>query len=107
MSDANEAIEFLYRQAPKYAQAKADRVYIEEYRKSKKALLMKSSRETTSAAQERDAYASQEYIDLLDGLKQAIEIEVTLMWQLEAAKLRIEVYRTESANNRFLDKATQ
>jgi len=107
MSDANEAIEFLYRQAPKYAQAKAERVFIEEFRKSKKALLMQSSRETTSAAQERDAYASQEYIDLLDGLKQAIEIEVTLMWQLEAAKLRIEVYRTESANNRFLDKATQ
>jgi len=107
MSDANDAIEFLYKQAPKYAQAKAERVFIEEFRKSKKALLMKSSRETTSAAQERDAYASQEYIDLLDGLKQAIEIEVTLMWQLEAAKLRIEVYRTESANNRFLDKVTQ
>lgn len=39
----NEAVDYLYRQGAKYAEAKAHRVYLEEYRKSQKAMLMKSA----------------------------------------------------------------
>ena len=38
-----KAIEFILENAPKFAQAKAQRVYLEEFRKTKKALLMKDA----------------------------------------------------------------
>ena len=103
--DPHDAVDFIYRQAPKYAQAKADRVYLEEFRKSKKALLMRASGEGPISAQERDAYSHSEYIALLDGLKAAVEAEETLRWGLVAAQARVEIWRTESANNRAMDKA--
>lgn len=105
--DPHDAVDFIYRQAPKYAQAKADRIYLEEFRKSKKSLLMKASGETAVAAQEREAYSHAEYIDLLLGLKAAVEAEETLRWGLVAAQARVEIWRTESANNRSVDRATQ
>ena len=100
----NNAIAYIIEHSGEFAAAKADRIYIEEFRKSKKALLMKESRETSSVAQERDAYAHIEYIDLLDGLKAAIEKEEVLKWMLVAAQARIEVWRTEQANNRTQDR---
>lgn len=105
--DPHDAVDFIYRQAPKYAQAKAERVWIEEFRKSKKALLMKSSGENAVAAQEREAYSHPEYVALLEGLKAAVEAEETLRWGLVAAQARVEIWRTESANNRSVDRATQ
>lgn len=109
MSDINphDAVDFIYRQAPKYAKAKAERVWIEEFRKSKKALLMKACPESSIAAQEREAYADPEYRALLDGLKAAVEAEETLRWGLVAAQARVEIWRTEQANNRVMDRATQ
>jgi hypothetical protein len=100
-------VDFIYRQAPKYAKAKAERVYLEEFRKSKKALLMKGSGESAVAAQEREAYSHPEYQALLEGLKAAVENEETLRWGLVAAQARVEIWRTESANNRSIDRATQ
>ena len=42
MSDKsiNDAVDFLYTHGAKFAEAKAHRVYLEEFRKSKKAILM-------------------------------------------------------------------
>ena len=100
----HDAIDYIIKHSGEFAAAKADRVYIEEFRKSKKALMMKDSRETTSAGQERDAYAHSEYIDLLAGLKAAVEKEEVLKWMLVAAQARIEVWRTEQANNRTQDR---
>lgn len=103
--DPHEAVDFIYRVAPLYAQAKAERVFIEEFRKSKKALLMKASGEGAIGAQEREAYAHPEYTALLDGLKAAVEKEETYRWQLVSAQMRGDLYRTQSANNRMMDKA--
>jgi len=41
--DINDAVDYLYTHGRKYAQAKAHRVYLEEYRKSQKAMLMKAA----------------------------------------------------------------
>ena len=103
----NQAVDFILKNAKKFAKAKAERVYLEEFRKSKKALLMQASTESTSVAQERDAYAHEEYRQLLDGLKQAVEIEEQLRWTLIAAQARIEIWRSQEASNRLQDKATQ
>ncbi len=94
--------------APALAKAKSQRVYLEEFRKSKKALLMKEAmlqKIEAANAQEREAYAHPEYLELLNGLAAAIEAEETLKWRMEAARLRVEIWRTESANNRMVDRA--
>jgi len=103
----NQAVDFILKNAKLFAKAKSERVYLEEFRKSKKALLMKDSRETTSAAQERDAYAHDEYIELLQGLKQAVEVEEQLRWTLIAAQARVEIWRSQEASNRLQDRAAQ
>jgi hypothetical protein len=107
--DPNKAVDFLLKNAKLFAKAKSDRVYLEEFRKSKKALLMQEAffaGVDTMAGQERDAYARQEYRDLLDGLKEAVEVEETLKWKMTAAQLRVEIWRTLQANNRLIDKST-
>ena len=107
MSDPHKAVDFLIANSEKFAQAKAQRVYLEEFRKSKKALLMQESGDKAANAQERDAYAHTEYVALLEGLKSAVEVEEQLRWMLIAAQARIEIWRTEQANARAEGKATQ
>ena len=96
---ANKAVTFILENAAKYAQAKATRVQLEEYRKSKKAILM-SNEEGTLGAKEMYAYAHPEYVDLLFQIKEAIAQEEELRWLLEAAKLRVEVWKTEEYTKR-------
>jgi hypothetical protein len=111
MNDApHTAVDFIIKNAPKYGKAKGHRIQIEEFRKSKKSLLMKDALLNgfeAANAQEREAYANSEYIDLISGLAVAVEEEETLKWQMEAAKMRVEIWRTEQANNRTIDRATQ
>ena len=105
-----KAIDYIIANAPKYAKAKAERIYLEEFRKTKKALLMKVAMEMgyeSAAAQEREAYAHPEYQELLKGLAVAIEEEETLKWMLTAAQMKSEIWRTESANERSGIKATE
>jgi len=85
-------------------QASADRSYLEAFLKSKLALLMSESTETTMAGKEMYAKSHPDYIALLYGIKEAQNQEVTLKWQMDSAKITIEIYRTESANNRAIDK---
>lgn len=95
----------MHEYGPLFAQAKADRIYLEEYRKSVKSRLMKASGETTLAAQEREAYANTEYVAFLDGLKAAVEQEETLRWKLVQAQAAIDVWRSQNASNRNMDKS--
>ena len=105
--DPHKAIDYIIANAKKFAKAKAERIYLEEFRKSKKALLMAQSSAQAANAREQDAYAHPEYIALLEGLKQAVEVEEALRWDLIAAQARVEVWRTEQANNRAQDRAAQ
>ena len=104
------AVDYLYTHGKKYAEAKAHRTYLEEYRKSQKAMLMKQAmadgRAKSSAAAEMEAYADPAYVQALRGLEAAVEAEETLRWALVAAQARIDIYRTQSANDRAMDRAT-
>ena len=105
-----EATEKIREKAPAYGEAKAQRVYLEEFRKSQKALLMKEALEMgfeAANAQEREAYSSPHYQKLLKGLAAAIEQEETLKWELESLRLDVEVWRTREATNRMQDRAHQ
>ena len=104
---ANKAREFIWKNAAVLGKATADRSYLEAFLKSKLALLMKDSKESSFAGKEMDAKSHDEYIALLYGIKEAQELEVTLKWKMESAKITVEIYRTESANNRTIDRAMQ
>ena len=84
-----------------YAKARAERVYIENFLRCKKSLLMQDCDEKTSAAKETYAYAHPEYMALLDGLKSAVEIEEKCRWALEKFKIEFEHWRTLQANERW------
>lgn len=89
--------------AKQYAKAEAQRTYLTEFRKSKKAMLMKMAEGrgiTTAALQERDAYADPEYRELLDGLKVATEEAERLRWELRISEMGAELWRTAQANQR-------
>lgn len=86
-----------------FAQAQAEADHLAEFRKSKKALLMKEAEVSgvkTAAIQERDAYAHPEYVALLHGLKTATERALSCKWRLELARMRFEWARTKAANRR-------
>lgn len=102
--DAQKAIDFIRDQAPKYAEAKANRTYIEQYLKSKKSMLM-AEEGGTLGAKEMYAYSHPQYVELLLGLQVAVQEEERIKWQMEAAKLRFEHYKTISFNNRVEARA--
>lgn len=104
--DPHEAINFMIKNAEAYAQAKANVTYLEQFRKSKKAMLFASAPGSTVADKENFAYRHQEYMQVLDGLKNAVEEAERLRWMLVAAQARIDVWRSQEASNRGLDRAT-
>jgi hypothetical protein len=99
-----KVLDYIRDHAEKYAQAKANRVYVEEYRKSLKAMLMRrAAGDGVGAAvqQESLAYADPEYIQHLKALEAAVENEEKLRWMLIAAQAKAEAWRTLSANERL------
>jgi hypothetical protein len=105
LKDPNKAVDYILANAGKFAAAKAQRVYLEEFRKSKKAILCGQSSAKTVQERESYAYSHEDYLALLGGLKAATEVEEKLRWDLIGAQARIEIWRTQSANNRATDRA--
>lgn len=107
LRDPDKAVTYIIANSAKFARAKAERSYIEEFRKSKKALLMAQSPAKSAVEREQYAYSHAEYQELLAGLKAAIEIEEEIKWKLTAAQLRVDVWRTREASNRNQDRAAR
>jgi hypothetical protein len=106
MNDPHAAIDYIIKHSKEYAKAKADVTFLSEFRKTKKALCFQNSMKNTMAEKEADAYAHPEYQAVLDGLREAVERAETLRWMLIAAQARIDVFRTQEASNRFLERST-
>jgi hypothetical protein len=107
MNEPTKAIQYLIDTAPLYARAKADRMYLDEYRKSKRAQLMAQAGTEVLGKQETYAYAHADYVGILEGIREAVEIEEKYRWLMTAAQARIEVWRTEQYSARMEVKATQ
>lgn len=97
---AEAAADYIRDHANEYAQAKADRIQLEHFVKSKKAMLMQSAQGESSAAKEMNALAHPEYIKCLEGLRAAVAIEEKVKWLMTAAELKIDIWRTEEASKR-------
>lgn len=107
MRDPNKAVDYIIANAGKFAQAKAQRVYLEEFRKSKKAILMGQSTAKSAVEREQYAYAHEDYLALIGGIKAAVEVEEELKWRLTAAQIRTEIWRTQEASNRQQERSTR
>jgi hypothetical protein len=103
MSESLEKrLEELRAQARLYADAEAERTYLENFKHTKLALLMKQveGRYSTVAAQEREARAHPEYQELLEGLKEATRIAEYNKWLLQIAMRGSSLYQTQEATKR-------
>ncbi len=110
-----KALDYMVKESRNLAKAKAERVYLENFRKSKFAMLFSeapdvmgegdNSRRATVGDREAYAHKHPDYIALLEGLRAAIEKEETLRWRMKSAELKADVWRTQQANARRVDGA--
>lgn len=108
MSDIERILQEYRSKTGDYAKARARRTYIEEFKKSKLALLMRQADRDgfkSVASQEREAEASDEYIELLKALEVAVEAEERLRYDLRSLEMQAEVWRTLRADERFEKKS--
>tara|TARA_R110001632_G_scaffold83617_10_gene185001 strand:+ start:930 stop:1277 length:348 start_codon:yes stop_codon:yes gene_type:complete len=103
MRPIEDTLEFIRCKAKEHAEALSQREYLKEFRKSKKCMLINEAElNGLKGAQAREcyAYAHDDYVALLDGLKIAIERECELRHLIKSAELRIEVWRSQGARER-------
>lgn len=86
------------------AQARAERVYVEEYRKTLKAEIMREHPSLAVAAQEREAYADKRYIAHLGAIRDAVYTDEKNRFLRAAAEAKINAWQTQSANHRTMEK---
>lgn len=101
-----EAINFMIKNAEAYAQAKANVVYLTEYRKTVKSQGILRSLKSTVVEKEADAYTTVEYKTCIEGLKEAVAEAERLRWMLVAAQARVDCWRSMEASNRAVERAT-
>jgi hypothetical protein len=106
--DINDAVDFLFIHGKEYAYAKAHRGYLDNYTKTLIASLsikfITEGLAKSMAQAEAMAYADPSYDVHIRGLKDAVENEESLKWQLTSAQARIDVWRSQEASNRAFDK---
>lgn len=100
--EIDRALDFLRDSADDAAKARAERIYLEEYRKSLKAVLMKEHDGKAIGIQEREAYADQNYVRHLEAIKDAVFKDEKLRFLRTAAEAKIEAWRSASANYRSM-----
>ncbi len=94
------ALDYLGKNAGAAAKARAERIYVEEFRKSLKARLMKEHVGESIGAQEREAYADPRYLEHLEAIKQAVFCDEHQRFLRQAAIAKVEAWRSASANRR-------
>ncbi len=104
VAEIEKTVDYLRDNARKAAQARAERIYLEEYRKTVKALLMREVASESLGGQEARAYADKRYTTHLEALRSAVERDEYHRWMMIAAQAKIEAWRTQSATERALGK---
>lgn len=100
------ALDFIRDNATAYAQAKANVIYMTEFRKTIKASLMASCSERTESAKETFAYSHPDYKSHLVALQQAVAEAERLRWLMIAAEAKIEVWRSLESSARAEGRST-
>ena len=94
------AIQWMIDNASKAAEARAHREYVEQFRKTLKAQIMKEHSASPLGVQEREAYADDRYVQHLDALRDAVEQDERIRWLMTAAETRVSAWQTMSRMQR-------
>jgi hypothetical protein len=90
--------------AESLAEAEGNKVYLLEYRKSLKAILMTQAEQDNPGMalqkQERYAYSHADYLELLEGIKQAVIKASKFRHQMKVIDMRFETWRTKQSTRR-------
>ena len=97
---AEKALDHLRDTAESCARARAERLYLDEYTKSLRSILMSEHLTETLGAQERHALSDERYIKHLEALKEAIFQDERGRFLREAASVKVDAWRTEQASLR-------
>ena len=101
-SEVEKAVDWLRDNSIKAAQARANRIYLEEYRKALKSIIMKEHTDLPVSAQEREAYADHRYQTHLRAIKDAVADDEYQRFMRHSAEAKIEAWRSLSANHRAI-----
>jgi hypothetical protein len=107
MINPNNEIQNIVDHIDDYAAADANLAWLESYKHALKALKMKESPSPSIAGKEMDALASDEYMTYCHDLEEAKRKHTSLKLTIETAKMKVEVWRTEQATNRQVEKLTR
>jgi hypothetical protein len=105
--EVEKALDWMRDNAEKAANAKAERIYMEQYLKTVEADLCAEKAHVSVKAQENYARSHSTYKQQLQAIKEAVQQEEALRWLMIAAQAKVEVWRSQSANNRGMDRATR
>ena len=87
-----------------YAKAKAECDYLKHFRKSKLAILKikyaKENLKMSNAGLDDLARADPEYLEVLNGMKEATQISEAAFWELTISKSGIQIWQTKQADRR-------
>ena len=103
--DIDKALAYLRDTADEAAEAKATRLYLDDFSRVLRAQIMSEHLAEAVNAQERFAYADIRYRNHLEGLKQAIFEDKRYRFLRDAASAKVEAWRTYQANLRAEGKA--
>lgn len=99
-----ERIAQLHALSKVYAKAKAETEYLKHFRKTKLAILKgrfaAKNTSLSNAACDDLARAHPEYVEVLIGLKEAIETSEAAFWELNISKSGIQIWQTQRADER-------
>lgn len=99
-NEIDSALAYLRDMASKDAQARAERLYLEQYIKTILSEQMAKEAGKSAAHAEMVARGSSEFRAALDGYKQAIYEDERRRFLRSAAEAKIEAWRTQSSNER-------
>jgi hypothetical protein len=101
--EAEKAIHSIMENAHDIAESKATKEYLEEFRKSKKALLIQScplAAAKTVQDKESYAYGHPDYLELLEGLREASETYERRRWKMIGWQVLVDAWRTQESSRR-------
>ncbi len=101
-ADVEKALDFLRDHAEEMGTAKEEAVRADHMLKHVKALAMKQHADIAVTAQEREAHASPQYLAAIERTAKAAGNLAKMQSLREAAALKIEVWRSASANYRAM-----
>lgn len=98
--DIHKALDYLRDTAKPAAQARADREYLDKFMKSKLAMLASGLNEGSEALRDREARKHPDFLEVLEGYKEAVRRDEEFRFLRDAAQAKISAFQTFSANAR-------